>query len=227
MFDWDRILTNNASGDFLWEVALRSLIMFSVLLVVLKMAGKRGIKQLSIFELVIIIALGSSAGDPMFYEDVGIVHGILVLVIVVALYRGLTWITGKNPRIEKFLEGQPECLLDNGKLTRQQFAHDNLGRDEFFSALRLRNVEHLGQVKKAYLETSGDISVFFYDDEHVKPGLPILPELLKQSVKTITHPGAYSCCRCGEIAELTPGKHVCKTCTGDQWSRPASTKRIG
>lgn len=47
--------------------------MFTILLLTLKLAGKRGVKQLSIFETVIIIALGSAAGDPMFYEDVGIV----------------------------------------------------------------------------------------------------------------------------------------------------------
>lgn len=217
---------NDMAGNFLLEVALRSLIMFITLLIVLKFAGKRGIKQLSIFELVIIISLGSAAGDPMFYEDVGIVHGIIVLLVVLLLYRALTWITGKSPRLERLLEGDPECLLQDGKLTEQQFAHDNLGRDEFFSVLRVRGVEHLGQVREAYLETSGDISVFFYPDEQVKPGLPILPHALKHTQTLISEASQYCCCRCGEVTPLAFGSHTCNTCNGNSWILPVSSKRI-
>lgn len=214
---------NDQPGLFLLEVMFRSLVMFFVLLVVLKLAGKRGIKQLSIFELVVIISLGSAAGDPMFYEDVGVIHGILVLVVVLLLYRVLTWITGKSARVEKFLEGKPECLLSEGKLTQNQYAGDHLGRDEFFSMLRVHNVEHLGQVKKAYLETSGDVSIFFYEDAEVKPGLPILPGL--DQAPASQHPtAARCCCRCGEVTEAAG---ACQTCGGTQWVAPLTTKRIG
>lgn len=227
MFDWERILVNDQPLAFLWEVGFRSLMMFIVLLIVLKLAGKRGIKQLSIFELVIIIALGSAAGDPMFYEDVGLIHGTLVLLVVLLLYRGLTWITNKSPRIEKFLEGRPECLLSEGQLTRDQFAGNNLGRDEFFSTLRMHSIEHLGQVKKAYLETSGDVSVFFYDDDEVKPGLPIMLELLQRTCSIITEPSDYACCSCGAIEQLTRGEHTYTRCDGHEWITPLATKRIG
>src|ERR1700752_1747921 len=93
-FDWERILLNKFPLYFLWEVALRSVVMFILLLTILKLTGKRGVKQLSVFEMVIIISLGSAAGDPMFYENVGLVPCILVLIIVLALYRLVTWLTG-------------------------------------------------------------------------------------------------------------------------------------
>ncbi|MEZ7498769.1 hypothetical protein QO200_08460 [Flavobacterium sp. Arc3] len=70
IFEWSRILFNDLPEIFLFEVIFRSVIMFTVLLLTLKIAGKRGVKQLSVFETVIIIALGSAAGDPMLYEDV-------------------------------------------------------------------------------------------------------------------------------------------------------------
>jgi uncharacterized membrane protein YcaP (DUF421 family) len=226
MLDWERILFNDQPWSFMLEVALRSIVMFFVLLVALKLAGKRSIKQLSIFELVIIISLGSAAGDPMFYEDVGVLHGILVLLLVLLLYRALTYVTGKSPKIEKLIEGEPECLLSEGMLTRHQFEKDNLGRDEFFSTLRVRNVEHLGQVKKAYLETSGDVSVFFYTDDEIKPGLPILPELLKVNLKTVEQPATYACCHCGFTAPLNQGIHSCERCTKSLWVKTLTTKRI-
>lgn len=226
MLDWERILVNDQAGSFFVEIIFRSMVMFFVLLVVLKFAGKRGIKQLSIFELVVIISLGSAAGDPMFYEDVGVVHGIVVLIIVILLYRGLTFISGKSPWIEKLIEGKPECLLSDGRLTERQYAKDSLGRDEFFSTLRVRNVEHLGQVKKAYLETSGDISVFFFDEQEVKPGLPILPEMLAQTLQVIDKRAKYSCCHCGATGDFDSGTHTCETCGKTTWIRASSSKRV-
>lgn len=226
MFNWDKILYNEAPGDFLLEVALRSTIMFLALLLVLKIAGKRGVKQLSVFEMAIIISLGSAAGDPMFYEDVGIVHALVVFIVVLALYRFITWLTGKSTLVEKFMEGKTECLVDEGKFSFQKFDRESLAQDEFFTELRLRNVEHLGQVKKAYIETSGDISVFYYADKDVRPGLPILPELFNKQLSTISEPGSYCCCKCGEINELPLGKHSCPTCKGTKWVPPIQTKRI-
>lgn len=226
MFDWDRVLFNNESSDFLLEIAFRSMIMFLMLLIVLKLAGKRGVKQLSVFELVIIISLGSAAGDPMFYKDVGIIHGIVVFFVVLLLYRGITWLTGKNKFIERILEGKTECLIDDGKFSVEKFERESLAQDEFFSELRLRNVEHLGQIKAAYLEPSGNLSVFFYEDKNVKAGLPILPELFEKQISIISKPDVYCCCKCGVVSELTKGKQTCGTCQGTKWVLPIDTKRI-
>lgn len=226
MLDWERILFNETPLEFLLEVALRSTIMFLTLLIVLKIAGKRGVKQLSIFEMVIIISLGSAAGDPMFYEDVGIVHALVVFVIVLVLYRFITWLTGKSTLVEKFLEGETECLVDEGKFSMRKFERESLAQDEFFTELRLRNVDHLGQVKKAYLETSGDVSVFFYEDKDVKPGLPILPELFEKQLTTISQPGLYCCCKCGDVLQTSSGEHTCSTCKGKKWVPAIQTKRV-
>jgi uncharacterized membrane protein YcaP (DUF421 family) len=226
MLDLQRILFNNAPADFLLEVALRSTVMFLTLLAVLKLAGKRGVKQLSIFEMVIIISLGSAAGDPMFYEDVGIVHALVVFVVVLVLYRFVTWLTGKSTFIEKLLEGRTECLIDGGKFAMQKFERESLAQDEFFTELRLRNIEHLGQVKKAYIETTGDISIFFYADDDVKPGLPIIPELFNDQCTDIPGTGLYSCCRCGETKTMHTGKQQCPVCKGNKWVAAIHTKRI-
>lgn len=226
MLDWERLFFNDAPASFIPEVVLRSVIMFLTLIFVLKIAGKRGVKQLSIFEMVIIISLGSAAGDPMLYEDVGIVHAIVVFLTVLLLYRLITWLTGKSVLVERFLEGKAECLVDEGRFCVQKFERKSLAQDEFFTELRLRNVEHLGQVKKAYLETTGDVSVFFYEDKDVKPGLPILPELFEQQFGIIPEPALYCCSNCAEVIELTPGKHVCRICHGTTWVLPIRTKRV-
>ena len=173
IFEWDRILYNDLPGNFILEVLFRSTIMFIILLLTLKLAGKRGVKQLSIFETVIIIALGSAAGDPMFYEDVGIVPAASVFLIIIILYRSVTWLTGKSKRFEEFIEGKTECLIADGKFSVATFKKESLAQDEFFAELRIKSIEHLGQIKNGFIETSGEISVFYYEDQEVKYGLPI------------------------------------------------------
>jgi uncharacterized membrane protein YcaP (DUF421 family) len=226
VLEWERILLNDLPAHFLFEVGLRTAVMFIFLLITLKLTGKRGIKQLSVFETVIIISLGSAAGDPMFYEDVGLLPALLVFVIVLCLYRLVTWLTGKSSKFEQFMEGKTECLIVNGKFSSNKFERESLSLDEFFTELRLKSVEHLGQVREAYLETTGDVSVYFFEDNEVKYGLPITPSLFKTKSALIVSKNTYSCAKCGETKELNPGQHKCSVCENNEWVLSINTKRV-
>lgn len=226
IFEWNRVLFNDLPANFLFEVVFRSTIMFTVLLLTLKLAGKRGVKQLSIFETVIIIALGSAAGDPMFYDDVGIVPAIIVFVVVILLYRLVTWLTGKSKNFEEFIEGKTECIIDEGKFSIETFKKESLAQDEFFTELRIKSVEHLGQIKNAYMETSGDISIYYYSDQDVKFGLPITPKFFNKKSINIDLDGIYSCTFCGNTENKKTGIAVCKVCKKNEWVAAIKTLRI-
>ncbi|MEO7976225.1 YetF domain-containing protein [Flavobacterium sp.] len=226
IFEWNRVLFNELPGIFLLEVIFRSTVMFIILLLTLKLAGKRGVKQLSIFETVIVIALGSAAGDPMFYEDVGIVPAAIVFLVIIILYRGVTWLTGKSKKFEEFIEGKTECLIDDGKFSLTSFKKETLAQDEFFSELRVNSVEHLGQVKHAFIEPSGEVSIFYYEDEKVGYGLPILPALFNEKSKIIPTDGTYSCTFCGHTEEQQAGNAKCKVCKKEEWVSSIKTLRI-
>jgi uncharacterized membrane protein YcaP (DUF421 family) len=225
IFEWKRVLFNDLPAKFLFEVAFRSAVMFIVLLTALKFTGKRGVKQLSIFETVLIIALGSAAGDPMFYEDVGLVPAIVVFVIIICLYRVVTWLIGKSKWFEVLIEGNTVCLVVEGRFAIANFEKEAMAQDEFFTELRLHAVEHLGQVKHAYLEPSGEVSVFLYRDDEVKYGLPLLPQLFATRCNVISDPGIYACTFCGNTDEFGPGKPRCTVCHRDQWVKAIRTLR--
>jgi uncharacterized membrane protein YcaP (DUF421 family) len=226
IFEWNRILYNDLPENFALEVIFRSTVMFTILLLTLKLAGKRGVKQLSIFETVIIIALGSAAGDPMFYEDVGIVPAAIVFTVIIILYRSVTWLTGKSKKFEEFIEGKTECLINDGKFSVATFKKESLAQDEFFSELRIKSIEHLGQVKHAFIETSGEISVFYYDDNEMKYGLPILPGAFNKKSKTIPADDTYACTFCGHTEELKAGTAKCEVCKKEEWVSAIKTLRI-
>lgn len=130
-FDWNSVLLGAENWAFLLETLLRTFIMFIVILVGLRLLGKRGVKQLSIFELVAIISLGSAAGDPMLYKDVGVLPAVLVFVVIIILHTIVTWLIGRNKVFERLMEGKPITLIKDGVFSIQNFSKEALGADEF------------------------------------------------------------------------------------------------
>ena len=225
--EWKQFLFGEHDHMFLPEVLLRTLVMFIVILSGLRLLGKRGVKQLSVFELVVIIGLGSAAGDPMFYKEVGILPAIVVFISIILLYRQITWWVGKSKWFEALIEGKPVCLINEGRFSIDNFKKESLAQDEFFAELRLKSVSHLGQISKAIIETSGEISIFYYPDDGVKYGLPILPGAFFNQNKNIEKAGIYACTFCGTTERLKPvPQHVCPECGKDKWVAAINDVRI-
>ncbi len=227
-FELDRLLMNNLPYSFLFEIVFRCVVMYVVAIVTLKLAGRRGVKQLSIFELVIILTLGSAAGDALFYEDVGLIPAIVVFVVILLLYRATTYLISSSEKTEQWLEGKPQYLIEDGEFSIDKFGREDLAQDEFFAELRLRNVTHLGQVDIAILETSGQISVFFVADEKVRHGLPILPHTFKKSVDSFKADTHYACKFCSNVQsiEAVTSEMICDRCGKKRWVLAMSECRI-
>ena len=225
--DWKTLLLGEENWSFLGETAFRSLIMFLVILFSLRLLGKRGVKQLSVFELGVIIGLGSAAGDPMFYKDVGLLPGMIVFFVIISLYRVITYLINKNDRFENFVEGTPTCVIKEGKLLMHNFEKEPVARDELFSQLRLHSVSHLGQVEQAIIETNGEVSIFFCSDEEVRYGLPILPDEVDKKHTVIEIANYYSCHYCGHTENIkTSNIHSCPGCKKNEWVKASNQKRI-
>ena len=226
-FSWTDLMLGSENWPFLWETVLRTFIMFLIIMISLRLLGKRGVKQLSVFELVVIIGLGSAAGDPMFYKDVGILPSLIVFVMIIALYSLITYFIGKNKKFEILLEGKPICLIREGVFEIDNFKKEALGEDEFFSELRLKGISQLGQVEMAIEESNGEISVFYFEEENVKYGLPIMPGSLKNTITRITEPGFYACIFCGHTEKYqVVEKMACPECGREEWVKASNKKRV-
>ncbi|RQO32496.1 DUF421 domain-containing protein [Taibaiella sp. KBW10] len=226
-FSWKEVLLGKEDWVFLGETALRTVIMFTIIMIALRILGKRGVKQLSVFELVVIIGLGSAAGDPMFYKDVGILPSLAVFTLVIGMYTTITYLIGKHKKFEQMVEGKPICLIKNGAFSIENFRKETLGEDEFFAELRLQSVSQLGQIEQAIVEVNGSISIFYYPDEEVKYGLPIMPGSLDQSLDRIDREGHYSCTFCGHTQYWQAADHTsCPDCRKNKWVPSSNKKRI-
>ena len=224
--DWNKILIGDLDFGFAIEIAVRSLVMFIMVLLILRLSGKKGVRQLSLFEVAIIISLGSAAGDPMFNRDVAVLPALLVFVTILIFYRLITYFASKSERFEKLLEGDSMYIVEDGRFVVMDEQEHTFAKDEFFAEMRQQSIEHVGQVRIAILESNGSVSFYYYSDEDVKYGLPIVPKVYQTRSFTITSKGIYACTYCANVEELTPGEHECKRCRKKEWVMAINTRRL-
>ena len=226
-FDWQRMALDKVPVEFLAEVALRSLYTFVLVFIFLKITGRRGVRQMSLFEVLIILTLGSAAGDVAFYDDVPMLPVLVVFVTLALLYRGIMWLMGHSEKLEDLLEGKPIVVVEEGQLAWEKLHAENMTEFEFFMELRVNSVEQLGQVRLAILETNGQISVYYYSDDEVRPGLCILPDMLIERFRTVPESGEYACVRCSHVVAMQPGdRQLCPRCANPEWTKVSRAKRI-
>lgn len=225
-FDWQRMLIDELPVTFLFEVTVRTLFAYLVVFSFLKISGRRGVRQLSLFELVVILTLGSAAGDVTFYDDVPLLPVAVVFATLLLLYRFTTYAMEHLPRFGDWLEGKPAVIIENGLCDVPALERKNISTDELFMELRQLGVEHLGQVRIGILEVDGDLSLYFQPEEQVRPGLSVLPTPLRQQYRQVPRAGLYACTWCGDTTPLHAEQlATCQRCAHDEWSEAITTQR--
>jgi uncharacterized membrane protein YcaP (DUF421 family) len=224
-FDWQRLWLGDAPPLFLLEIVFRTAVIFVWLLLLLRLTGKRGLAQLSALELVIVIALGSAAGDPLFYPEVPLLHAMLALALVVGFQRVLARLVVRSERVEAFMEGQPMELVRDGVFSIRVLERANLSREDLFEKLRAQGVLQLGEVRRAYFEQDGSLSVFRHDTDPPS-GLPVVPpwDLEPPTVLDPDLPqhGFVACLDCGQVQQVSGLLEGCP-CGGRAGWTPATT----
>jgi len=176
-FDWPRLWGPGEHGPlFALEVVFRCVLTYLLLLAALRITGRRSVKQFSLFELSIIIGLGSIAGDTMFYPDVPLSHAVIVFGVVMGMYWLLNRLTEISPKFRDWMEGKEVRLLHHGHLQWEHFRRQNITQKELFGELRRQQIEHLDQLKAVHSEATGELSVFFTKTPRFVPACPSCPK---------------------------------------------------
>ena len=213
-------------AEFILEILYRTCIMFLVILLVLRLSGRRGVRQLTLFEVAIILGMGSAAGDPMFQEDIPIIHGVIVLFTIVLLYKIITWSSSKWTYLHELLEGKTMVVVRDGEFEMKHENDADFSQMEFFTELRNQSIEHLGQVRYALLEPDASLSVLYYADDQVKYGLPLFPDKFKP-IKDLPQNQPCACMYCGHVKwGLSTMDEVCPRCKHQKWTLAICTTRL-
>ena len=217
-------------SHFLLEIVFRTFIMYAYTVFLLRVLGKREMGQLSVLELAIIISFGSAVGDPMIGAQIPIIYGVIAITTIAFLQIGLESMINKNKKVESLMEGAPNLVVNDGIINLESLKKENLSKEDLLRALRIKDVNHLGEVRKAFIETTGQVSVLFNSPKNIKPGLSVLPEnqvknseIIKSST-SVDEPGDYCCRNCGTARSFSGTEKLppCDHCSGEEWTKAVS-----
>ena len=141
---------------------LRTVILYFLIIVGLRLTGKRQIGQLEPIELVLTMTLSDLASVPMQDFGIPLLSGVIPIVTLLALSTLLSWCSMRNIRFRSLACGEPAIVIRNGKLQQDIMQQNRLTLDEILEELRIQGISDITTVKYAVLETSGQLSVLLY-----------------------------------------------------------------
>jgi uncharacterized membrane protein YcaP (DUF421 family) len=168
------------------EIVLRTVLAISILFILTKILGKRQIAQLSYFEYITGISIGSIAAYVSLDLDANWYHGIIALGVWSAVVFGLEYISIKSKIARDIIDGKGVVLIKEGKVLEDNLAKEHLTGDELLEQLRQKNVFKLADVEFAVLEANGKFNVLLNkENQPITPkhlGIKVAPEQEPQTV---------------------------------------------
>jgi uncharacterized membrane protein YcaP (DUF421 family) len=142
-----------------WEIILRTAVIYVVVLLLLRVAGKRELGQMSPVDLVVILVIANAVQNAMTGGDNSLIGGVIAATTLVAVNTAFAKVAHRVPYLERLFESQPTQLVKAGKLIKPNLERENVELDELMMAAREHGIDDLAKVDSAYLERDGSISI--------------------------------------------------------------------
>ena len=156
----------------------RAIVLYLIVLVVMRLMGKREIGQLQPFELAISIMIADLASIPMTEIGIPIFNGIVPILGLLVMHLILSLINLKSLKAREIICGKPSILIYRGKINEKELKKERFTINELEERLRGNNVVNLGDVEYAILETSGQVTVIHKPEKRntIPEDFNIVPE---------------------------------------------------
>jgi uncharacterized membrane protein YcaP (DUF421 family) len=142
-----------------WEIVVRTAVVYIVVLALLRLAGKRELGQMSPLDLVVILAIANAVQNAMTGGDNTLAGGVIAAATLVAVNVAVGRIAHRIPLVGHLFESEPTILLKDGKVIAANLRRESVEREELEMAAREHGIDDLAEVRAAYLERDGSISI--------------------------------------------------------------------
>lgn len=157
---------------------VRTLILFAVVVIGLRLMGKRQVGKLQPYELVIVIMLSALAAIPMENSGVPLLSGLFPIFTLIVAQVAMSYLSLRSERARGIICGTPSVLVENGKIVEEELARIRYNINDLLEQLRAKNMPNIADVEFAILETSGELSVIPKSQKR-----PVMPEDLSLPTK--------------------------------------------
>ncbi len=165
-------------------VFIRSLLLYAVLAITIRIMGKRQVGQLQPFEFVLAVLIAELAGIPMSDTDIPLANGLVAILTLMVSQVTLAYITLKSNKARGIICGTPSILVERGKIVENELRRLRCNINDLMEQLRLKGYPNIADVDFAILETDGQLSVIpkpekrpvITEDLNIQPqyeGLPL------------------------------------------------------
>ncbi|HXE66099.1 MAG TPA: YetF domain-containing protein [Rhodanobacteraceae bacterium] len=142
-----------------WQLIARAAIVYVVLFALIRLSGKHTLGELSIFDLIVVIVLGSAVRTSLIGNDKSLQGGLMVVVVLLLLDWISTWVATHFKSGDRWLQGKPVLLARDGELFEDVLKRCKIPRSNFVSSMRKHGCRDLQMVELAILEPNGSITV--------------------------------------------------------------------
>jgi uncharacterized membrane protein YcaP (DUF421 family) len=146
-------------GTDAWVIVVRSALVYLALFLGLRLAGKRELGQMTVFDLVVVLLIANAVQNSMVGPDFSVQGGILAAVVLLVLNRVVALLRLQGNRWGRLIEGTPTVLIEDGELIQPHLKKEGMERQELEMVVREHGIESLEKVKLAVLETDGSVSI--------------------------------------------------------------------
>lgn len=216
--DYLRILLGEVPWSFLIEVIIRVFFIYLILIISMRLMGKRMAARLSRSEMAAMVSLAAANGVAILAPDRGLLPVLIIAIVIIGFQKIIALRTQHNPRMEQLTMGDVDVLVKDGVLQLDCMKHSRMSQEQVFAQCRFEEIENLGRVKRAYLEANGAFTIL--KNEGKKIGLSLLPSWDKEfrdAQQKAT--GTYACCNCGNVVHDQKLTQVpCSLCQKTEWN---------
>jgi uncharacterized membrane protein YcaP (DUF421 family) len=154
-------------GHVLIGIALRTAVIYGVVLLGMRVSGKREVGQMTPFDLTLLLLLSNAVQNAMTGPDTSVLGGVVAASTLLLLNYLIAELSGGSRRFRKLIQGQPSLLVHDGQIIGAHMAREHVSMDELLQSMREHGIAGLHEVALAVLEVDGSISCLKYDD--IKP----------------------------------------------------------
>jgi uncharacterized membrane protein YcaP (DUF421 family) len=145
------------------EKLLRPVIVYLVLVLLLRLFGKRELAQLNPFDLVVLLSLSNTVQNAIIGEDNSVTGGIIGACSLLAINWLVVRVLFRSRRLTRAFEGRATILVHNGQIDKRALERESLSREELLEVIHRQGFEDLHQVRKCELEPNGTFYVEAFD----------------------------------------------------------------
>src|SRR5438128_2885711 len=152
------------TGHVLLQIALRTGVIYLVVLIGVRLSGKREVGQMTPFDLTLLLLLSNSVQNAMTGPDTSLAGGAVAAATLLILNYLVAEVAGVNRRFRSVIQGQPSLLIHDGEVIAAHMAREHITMDALECAVREHGVASYKEVALAVLEVDGSISILKYEE---------------------------------------------------------------